>query len=82
MLWYTWLLLLITNVSCYNRITKMSFNYNHLDKENIERLERMFYLKNSRYNPMRNRIYMKYLKNETEVDKKMVIMIRLILPIF
>ena len=30
----------------------------------------MFYLKNSRYNPMRNRIYMKYLKNETEVDKK------------
>ena len=60
----------------------MSFNYNHLDKENIERLERMFYLKNSRYNPMRNRIYMKYLKNETEVDKKMVIMIRLILPIF
>lgn len=71
MLWYTWFLLLVTNVSCYNRITKMGFNYNHLDKENIERLERMFYLKNSRYNPMRNRIYMKYLKNETETDKKL-----------
>ena len=69
MLYYVWLLLMITSITSYNRLTKMNFNYNHLDKENIEKLERMFYLKNSRYNPMRNRIYMKYLKNETETYK-------------
>ena len=29
----------------------------------------MFYLKNSRYNPMRNRIYVKYLNNETNINE-------------
>ena len=48
---------------------KVNLNLNHMDKQNLEKLERMFYLKNSRYNPMRNRIYMKYLKNETETYK-------------
>ena len=38
----------------------INFDVNHLDRDNLEKLERMFYLKNSRYNPMRNRIYYKY----------------------
>lgn len=45
----------------------INFDVNHLDRDNLEKLERMFYLKNSRYNPMRNRIYYKYkITNETE----------------
>ena len=43
----------------YPKTPKVNFDLNHLDKENLERLERMFYLKNSRYNPMRNRIFYK-----------------------
>ncbi len=53
----------------HNRIPKFSFDPTHLDNGNLEKLERMFYLKNSRYNPMRNRIYMKYLKNETTSEE-------------
>jgi cell division protease FtsH len=45
------------------------FNPSHLDKTNLERLEKMFYLKNTRYHPMRNRILFKYnvkMVNETQ----------------
>ena len=51
----------------YNKLP--NFNPTHLDKSNLERLEKMFYLKNSRYNPMRNRIYVKYLNNETNINE-------------
>ena len=51
------------------KLPKVSFDPTHLDNGNLERLERMFYLKNSRYNPMRNRIYTKYLKNETTSEE-------------
>jgi len=50
------------------------FDPNHLDKKNIEKLERIFYLKNSRYNPyMRNRIYAKHLNNETTSEEISII---------
>ena len=68
MFYYVFICLFITNVLSYNHFPRINFNINHLDKDNIERLERMFYLKNSRYNPMRNRIYMRYLNNETNSD--------------
>ena len=51
------------------KLPKVNFDPTHLDNGNLERLERMFYLKNSRYNPMRNRIYTKYLKNETTSEE-------------
>jgi len=35
-------------------------NYDHLDRTNLERIEKMFYLKNSRYSPFRNYKYMNY----------------------
>ena len=44
------------------------FDPNHLDKSNLERLEKMFYLKNSRYHPMRNRIVQKFNKNRRTDD--------------
>ena len=53
----------------FPNLPKVSFDPTHLDNGNLERLERMFYLKNSRYNPMRNRIYTKYLKNETTSEE-------------
>ena len=64
MLWYIVFVFFLVQTTSY-KMPRMNFNPNHLDKENLEKLERMFYLKNSRYNPMRNRIYSKYLKNET-----------------
>ena len=58
----------------YNRIPKMMFDPNHIDKKKIEKLERIFYLKNSRYNPyMRNRIYAKHLNNETTSEEISII---------
>ena len=44
--------------------------YNHLDKKNIEELEKIFYLKNSRYSPYKNHIYLKYNKNVTDLNLK------------
>ena len=41
-------------------------NYNHLDAKNSEKLkkiEQMFYLRNNRYSPFRNMIYLKYAQN-------------------
>ena len=68
------LLLVLSNVflfaSCFNPYFGGNFNPAHLDKNNLERLERMFYLKNSRYNPMRSQVLMKYLKNETNNNEK------------
>jgi cell division protease FtsH len=37
--------------------------YNHLDKQNIERLEKMFYIKNNRYSPYKNILYYKQFNN-------------------
>ena len=34
-------------------------DYSHLDDKNIERIEKMFYLKNKRYNPYRNNLILK-----------------------
>ena len=53
----------------FPKLPKLNFDPTHLDNGNLERLELMFYLKNSRYNPMRNRIYTKYLKNETTSEE-------------
>jgi len=41
-------------------------NYNHLDAKNSEKLkkiEQMFYLRNNRYSPFKNMIYLKYAQN-------------------
>ena len=65
------LLSLFCSALCFefNRIPGPGFNPSHLDKTNLERLEKMFYLKNTRYHPMRNRILFKYnvkMVNETQ----------------
>lgn len=44
-------------------------SFNHLDNTNLERLEKMFYLKNSRYHPMRNRIVQKFNFNSTSTPR-------------
>jgi cell division protease FtsH len=49
-------------------------NYNHLDANNLEKIEKMFYLKNSRYSPFRNMIHLKYVNgtnnlNMTDINK-------------
>ena len=56
----TYLLLFVipSFVYSYNyNYQKFNFEYNHLDPKNIERIEKMFYLKNSRYSPFRNFLY-------------------------
>jgi cell division protease FtsH len=57
-------------VSCYKQIIpiKISFNdnLNHLDKKNLDYLEKIFYLKNNRYSPYKKIIYNKY--NETSLN--------------
>jgi len=61
--------------------TSLSFNYNinfnggpyrksdinHMDNKNIKNLEKLFYLRNNKYSPYRNLIYMKYKKNNANV---------------
>ena len=42
--------------------------YNHLDAENIEKMEKIFYLKNSRYSPFRNMIYLKYMNGTNNLN--------------
>ena len=54
----------VSNGYSFSRIPK--FNYNHLDSHNIEKLEKMFYLKNRRYSPFLN----KYNINITEPGQK------------
>ena len=68
---YLYFLFLIPTILSYNiNFPKYNFenykeSYNHLDKKNIENLEKMFYLKNNRYSPFRKIIYMKYNNNNT-----------------
>ena len=78
---FSWLFVwsLLVQIKCFrphtNQIQIQSpnmnsyrFDPNHLDKSNLERLEKMFYLKNSRYHPMRNRIVQKFNKNRRTDD--------------
>mgnify|MGYP001195361133 FL=1 len=51
----------------YNRMFT-NFNPRHLDKKNLEKLERMFYLKNSRYHPMKNKIYERFMNGTNHND--------------
>ena len=44
---------------------RFNFKVNHLDKKNLENIEKMFYLKNSVYNPQRSSIFLKYNVNST-----------------
>lgn len=69
MLFFLHIIFYLCSICTSYNMKKMNFNPTHLDNVNLEKLERMFYLKNSRYNPMRNRIYMKYLKNETSNEE-------------
>lgn len=38
----------------------IQFDFGHLDKENAEKLEKMYYLKNKKYSPFKSSIYRKY----------------------
>jgi cell division protease FtsH len=71
----TYLLLFVipSFVYSYNyNYQKFNFDYNHLDPKNIERIEKMFYLKNSRYSPFKNFLYYKYNKNHTKSENNIV----------
>ena len=66
-----YILFFITSINSYQlpKNIKLNFNnkfidYNHLDKENIKNLEKLFYEKHSRYSPFRKRIYYRN-NNET-----------------
>ena len=48
-----------------NFFPRFNFQVNHLDKKNLEKIEKMFYLKNSVYNPHRSSIFLKYNINST-----------------
>ena len=66
---WIWILLsylLMVNGFSYN-LMFTNFDQRHLDKNNLEKLERMFYLKNSRYHPMKNKIYERWI-NGTNGD--------------
>ena len=65
------LIFFIPSLFAYNNFYKNNFantwnNYDHLDSKNAEKLkkiEQMFYLRNNRYSPYRNMIYLKYANN-------------------
>ena len=66
---WIWILLsylLMVNGFSYN-LMFTNFDQRHLDKNNLEKLERMFYLKNSRYHPMKKQIYERWI-NGTNGD--------------
>ena len=42
---------------------------NHLDNTNIKNLEKLFYLRNNKYSPFKNIIYMKYKKNNVNMTQ-------------
>lgn len=46
-----------------NRFSIKNLEFSHLDKKNIERLEKMFYLKNNRYNPFFNQYKITIYRN-------------------
>ena len=54
------LLGLVPLFSYKSRFQKFNFEPNHLDKKNLEKLEKMFYIKNRRYSPYKSSIDMKY----------------------
>jgi hypothetical protein len=70
---WIWILLsylLMVNGFSYN-LMFTNFDQRHLDKNNLEKLERMFYLKNSRYHPMKNKIYERWINGtngDTEIN--------------
>ena len=66
LIWILLSYLLMVNGFSYN-LMFTNFDQRHLDKNNLEKLERMFYLKNSRYNPMKNQIYERWI-NGTNGD--------------
>jgi len=49
--------------SIMNRFNIKNLEFSHLDKRNIERLEKMFYLKNNRYNPFFNQYKITIYRN-------------------
>jgi len=63
-------LIMFINFDSYNlfkinimpSIISSNNNINHLDKRNIEKLEKMFYLKNNKYSPFKNINYLKYIR--------------------
>ena len=42
---------------------------NHLDNQNIKALEKLFYLRNNRYSPYKNIIYLNYKKNNVNITE-------------
>ena len=42
---------------------------NHIDNKNIKNLEKLFYLRNNKYSPFKNIIYMKYKSNNVNVTE-------------
>tara|TARA_B100000963_G_scaffold12624_2_gene9740 strand:+ start:1923 stop:3950 length:2028 start_codon:yes stop_codon:yes gene_type:complete len=42
---------------------------NHLDNANIKNLEKLFYLRNNKYSPFKNIIYMRYKKNNVNMTQ-------------
>ena len=50
-----------------NPYTKQSIS--HLDTNNINNLEKIFYLRNNKYSPFKNFIYSKYLRNKENVTE-------------
>ena len=55
----------VTEGFSYMRKSGFNFDYSHLDRKNIEKLEQLFYLKNRRYSPFLN----KYTSNFTNPDQ-------------
>ena len=57
-------LIFLINVNSFhpfsNKINHNRNEFNHLDNENIKKLEKIFYLRNNRYSPYKNLIYLKY----------------------
>jgi len=57
----------INSIVAYNDkfFPRFNFQPNHLDKKNLENIEKMFYLRNSVYNPHRSSIFLRYNINST-----------------
>ena len=53
----------------FNKNPYLKQNINHLDINNINNLEKLFYLRNNKYSPFKNNIYTKYLRNNENVTE-------------
>lgn len=66
--------LFVAVISCNGFVKtflKMSKNpeYNHLDKQNIQRLEKQYYLKNNYFSPFKmNKYYLNYTENTNDIS--------------